>query len=138
MKRRLELDDIPELPGYITVAAVAEKYGQSKGAIYNMVYGQVRFKHVFKITKGGNGGDKRPLILLMESEVAKVFEDKSKFTVQDPELAAKRAAWRKRVKEWGRGEGWTETPIAISGPPHAQLVHAYLEANPNDPMPESQ
>ncbi len=137
MKRRLELDDIPELPGYLTVAAVAEKYGVGKGSIYNMVYSQLRFKNVFKITKGGNGGDKRPLILLLETEVARVFSDKSQYTVSDPELAARRSDWRKRVKTWGRADGWNETPIAVSGPPHASLVHAYLQANPDDPMPES-
>lgn len=137
MKRRLDLADVPEIPGYSTVAAVGEKYGLSKGAIYNLVFSQLAFKFVYKITKGGSGDEKRPLIMLLDQEVDRYFADKQVVSVSDREIASKRVAWRKRVKDWGRQIGWDKTLIAVSGPPHTSLVAAYEAEHPDDRMPES-
>ncbi len=138
MARVLNVEDIPELPGYSTVAAVSERYGVVKGTIYHMLFEQGKFKHVYKIRKGGNGGETKPLLMLLDAEVERVFADRSKLPVNDPELSRRRTEWSKRVKNWGREVNWTQTPIAVSGPPPAVLVAAYVQANPRDPRPESE
>lgn len=139
---RLEIEDVPELPGYLTVAAVAEMYQIHKGTVYYMIFKSRRFRTVFKVTKGMSSQgekDKRPLLLLDEREVKQVFAQKAEDATlngsTDPQLKAKLTAWNKRVKQWGRDNGWTETPIAISGPPQIQLIEAYLKAHPEDRKP---
>lgn len=140
MDQRLDIRDIPELPGYLTVSAVAERYGMAKGSIYHMIYAKRRFKNVYKVGKGGHKGgkggeDKRPLLLLATNEVDEVFAQRERPQVTDPDLSQKMNAWNKRVKQWAREQGWTQTVIRISGQPPKVMQQAYLQANPDDTRP---
>lgn len=134
MKTKLTVQDIPELPGYMTVADIAERYGINKGTVYHMIYESQRFKTVFKISKGGT--NQRPMLLVSESEVMKAFAGRT--VVTDPQQVVKVGEWNKRVKQWGLDTGWTQTPIFPSGPPQISLVEAFVKANPDDVRPGSQ
>lgn len=125
------MDEVPELPGFIPVAAVSERYGVHKGTIYYMIFSSKRFKTVFKVTRGAE--DQRPVLLLDENEVRKVMAERQRDA--DSENPKELAAWNRRVKDWGRAGGWHQTPISISGPPQLALVEQYLKAHPEDVKP---
>lgn len=137
MARRLEVKDIPELPGYLTVAAVSERYGIHKGTVFYMIYNSRRFENVYKVSKGKTNGteDQRPLLLLLEEEVKTVMADRGLTEQAGPNSTL--AAWNRRVKDWARSIGWTQTPIEVKGPPQRALVAEYLKANPDDIKPGS-
>lgn len=134
-KKKLTQDEIPELPGYLPVAAISARYGVHKGTIYYMIYHQRLFRHVYKISTGVD--DKRPLLLILEQEVDAVFAARvqSAATVKNLSAAQLLQQWNRRVKQWGTDQGWTDTRIFPSGPPNKALVEAYLADNPEDPSP---
>lgn len=136
-KQRLTVEEIADLPGYMTVSAIAARYGVNKGTVYHMIYSTRRLKTVFKVGKGKD--DQRPLLVVAENEVKQVFADRNKQAIDDPSFLKRNGEFNKRVKAWGLAEGWTQTPIHILGAPHRVLVEAYEKANPQDlrPVPES-
>lgn len=126
-------DEIPELPGYMTVATVARIFGIEKESVFYKIYEQGAFQHVYKV--GPPEETRRPVLLLLESEVRRVFStERASVPMHTSRTLLKE--WNKRVKAWGRETGWTETPIADAGRPPKALVQAYLEANPEDTRPE--
>lgn len=144
-KLRITIDDIPELPGYMTLAAIAAKYKVDKGTVRYMILAQNAFKTVCKVTKGGlqeDDKDKRPLLLISSAEVEEVFAERKKLNDQlkqqrllNPGRSEDVIAWNRRVKEWGRSIGWTQTPISIAGPPNQTLIVAYVKRHPDDVRP---
>jgi hypothetical protein len=138
MSKKLSIDEIPELPGYMTLAAIAEKYSVSKSTVYYMIMGQRLFRTVVKVTKGSDEagkGDKRPMLLIKTSEVEKVFAERS-FRVVTAETSERLKEWNRRIKQWGRTSGWSETAIHVAGAPPRILVDAYLAEHPDDQRPE--
>lgn len=141
-------EDIPELPGYLTVATVAKMFGMRKESIFHKIYEQKSFQHVYRIGgkvtfKGLDGKvrveddvSQRPIIVLLESEVMRVFQQEMDSASAKPEPSNDLTLWNKRVKQWGRDTGWAEAPIQVNGRPPLKLVKAYLAANPADPRPE--
>lgn len=134
MSRKLDIKDIPELPGYMTVAAVSDLYGVNKGTIYYMIYNSRRFKSVVKVSKGLD--DQRPMLLLSADEVKKIFDVRENFVPIDPSRAKDLTIWNRRVKQWGRQVGWGDQILA-SGPPAIGLVDEYVRQHPQDPKPGS-
>lgn len=136
MNYRINYEDMPDLPGYWTVARVSAEYGMSKEGVRNMVWAQKLFPGACKVT-WGEPGDPNPKIILLlpEQEVRKVFARRTAAREQGPSLAKQINAWNRRVKDWGRVNSWAQTPIRVSGAPHKLLAEAYLEANPADPRP---
>jgi hypothetical protein len=137
-RHRLTVDDIPELPGYTTVAALADKYGVHKGTIYYLLYNKEAFQRPYKVSRGLK--DERPLILLEEKNAYEVMERRG------TELAAQRRVsgsaeelkhWNRRVKNWGREIGWTTTRISESGQAGKLLIEAYLQTHPEDVRPDT-
>lgn len=136
--RRLNVEEIPELPGYMTVAAIADKYHVHKGTVYYMITNSLSFgpNAVFKASKG-TGDDQRPLLLVRTDAVTRVFAKRAKdFKPVTDEYATAINDWNRRVKQWGRDSGWTLTPIRTMGPPQHDLMAAYLRENPGDMRPE--
>src|SRR5215475_3428460 len=72
---KMNPDEIPELPGYVTVAALAKKYNVNKGTIYYLLYNKRAFASACKVSKGE--GDERPLILLATREADRVMSQRS-------------------------------------------------------------
>lgn len=137
-KLRITIDEIPELPGYMTLAAIAAKYKVDKGTVRYMILNQNVFSTVCKVTKGGlTDKDKRPLLLISSGEVEQVFAARAKFKAEQPDPARKQEVieWNRRVKQWGRSVGWTQTPISSAGPPNQTLIVAYAKRHPDDPRP---
>lgn len=129
-------EEIPELPGYITVAALSEMYGVDKGTIYYMLYNSQAFKRAYKVMKGVV--DPKPLILLDRNEATKVMDarkDRLETRAQVPATAQALRDWNRRVKDWGIETGWTQTRISDSGQPNMPLMQAYLEKHPEDVRP---
>lgn len=135
-RSRLKIGDLPELPGYVTVGALAERFGVSKETVYYLLYDKKSITRAYKISKGVEGN--RPLILIEErqgEEVmvarAKELEEKGRMLATPHQLRD----WNRRVKDWGRENNWTLTVIRASGQPGIELQRAYLQAHPEDPKP---
>jgi len=133
---RLTMEDLPELPGYTTAGALADRFGVSKETIYYLVYDKKALNRVCKISKGVEGG--RPLMLIEERHGDEVMrarvrelEEKGKSTGTPEQLRD----WNRRVKDWGRETNWQLTQIRDSGQPGIALQRSYLEAHPDDPRP---
>lgn len=139
MARQLTWDEVPTLPGYLTVGQISAMYGVHKHTIYYMVFETKRFQHVYKVTSEVPGGerDHRPVLMILAEEVKRVMEEREKAESSSPDMVKQLTQWHRRVKAWGRDTGWTQTPITPSGPPHLQLQAAYLQANPDDRKPGS-
>jgi hypothetical protein len=133
VKYNMTIDEIPDLPGYLSVAQVVERYGINKQTVYYMIFSQRAFKRVFKISRGSDA--KRVVLMLNEAEVASVMQQREERGHRPPSRKAALRDWTYRVKQWGWDNKWTATPIAKSGPPTRQLVDAYLQAHPDDPRP---
>lgn len=130
----MKIEDIPELPGYISVSRVAAKFGMTKASIYYKIYEQGAFRHVYKVT--GSDDDQRPVLLLLESEVEQVYRAEKERENYVP-LRERTHAWNKRVKQWGRDSKWGGgVPIHAAGQAHRDLQLAYVKAHPDDPRPE--
>lgn len=135
-RRRLTIEDLPELPGYITVGGLAERYSVTKETIYYLLYDKKVLTRSYKISKGVEGG--RPLIMIEERQGDEVLQARQKElaehgkTTGTPEQLRE---WNRRVKDWGRKTDWQLTQIRDSGQPGIALQHAYIEANPDDPRP---
>lgn len=132
----LTLKDIPEHPHLMSVAQVAKYFGITKTAVYYKVYNQERFKQVYRI--GGDPDDphgekERPFLLLLRSEVemVKAAEEAAKVGPSHPQKVNE---WNKRVKAWGRGQGYST--VNERGRPNKLLTEAYITAHPDDPRPE--
>lgn len=134
MQYRMTIDDVPELAGYLTVAQVVEKYGVNKQTVYYWIFNQMAFRSVCKVTKGGDS--KRPVLLLATSEVEKVLAKRAEVQNKPPDYKELLRRWNKRVKDWARNEGWTQTLISVTGPPNRLMVEAYMKEHPDDPRPE--
>lgn len=135
-RKKMQADEIPELPGYITVAALAEKFGVNKSTIYYLLYSVQAFSRPYKIMKGVL--DERPLILLDANDANLVMEKrKAGLAVEGavPRTAKNVTEWNLRVKNWGRETGWTQTRISPAGPPHKALADAYSAQHPQDVRP---
>lgn len=126
-------EDIPELPGYLTVSAVAKMFGIQKESVFYKIYSQGAFKHVYRV--GSLEETQRPVLLLLESEVKQVFKAE-RDSVRVHTSRELLNSWNKRVKDWGRVTQWNGAEIKINGRPQQELVAAYLAANPADPRPE--
>jgi hypothetical protein len=131
----ITIDDIDELPGYVSVAKAADRYGVNKGTIYYHIFTTQELKTVFKITKGGD--DPRPLLVISEAEVDKVFTRRNAERVDTPQVKLDLRSWNRRVKQWAAEVHWTKTPVLVSGPPHRILELAYQDAHPEDTKPGS-
>lgn len=129
----MKLEDIPPIPGYVSVARTAKILGMTKASVYYKIYDQDAFKRVYKLP--GAEDASRPVLLLLESEVREVAEREAAARPRDPAREAL-AAWNKRVKDWGRTTGWSVTDIRAPGQPHLSLQAAYIAANPDDVRPE--
>jgi hypothetical protein len=132
----MTINDIPELPGYITVAAVADKYGLSKGMVYYLLYTKQAFGRPYKVSRGAS--DERPLILLDTREVDQIMEGRKAEMIEHDRASAPAEdlrQWNLRVKDWGRSTGWDTTRISVSGQPGKQLVAAYQATHADDPRP---
>jgi hypothetical protein len=130
----LNTEDIPELPGYLSVGKAAERHGVNKGTIYYHIFTSRKLKTVFKITRGGD--DPRPILLVAEREVDAVFASRTVRADSTPTNVELRD-WNRRVKQWAGEVGWTETVVRESGPPPRSLVAAYALAHPDDIEPAS-
>src|SRR3954469_18984974 len=128
----MKLEDIPELPGYISVARAARIFDMTKASIYYKIYEQEKFKHVYRL--GGVDEESRPVLMLLESEVRQVAKAELDEADIVP-LKERLNAWNKRVKQWGRETGWTATEIHVAGQPDLKLQGAYSAANPGDARP---
>lgn len=133
---RLELRDIPELPHYISVAQAAAVFGISKTSVYYMIYDQGLFEVVYRI--GGDpedpsGLNERPFLLLLKAEVSRVKKAKDAAAQAGPPLLVRVKEWNRRVKEWGKENGFG--PSSPAGRPNRLLVAAYNENHPDDPRP---
>jgi hypothetical protein len=129
-------EEIPELPGYITVSALAERYDVDKGTIYYMLYNSQVFSRAYKIVKGV--GDTKPLIMLDVNDATKVMDerrDRQAAKAVGPMNARNLREWNRRIKDWGIETGWTQTRISETGQPNMPLIKAYLESNPQDVRP---
>lgn len=129
----MKLEDIPEMPGYISVARAARIFDMTKASIYYKIYEQEKFKHVYRL--GGGDEESRPVLLLLESEVRQVAAREAEEAAVVP-LKDRLNAWNKRVKDWGRRTGWSATEIHVAGQPDLKLQAAYLAATPQDVRPE--
>lgn len=137
-RRRITVEDIPELPGYITITALASEYGVAKGTIYYLLYNKQAFHRPYKVSRGLK--DERPLILLEEKDAHTVMKQRESEMAQQNRVsgsAEELKHWNRRVKDWGRQTGWTETRISDSGQAGKLLTLAYLQAHPEDPRPDS-
>lgn len=135
-RRKMRPDEIPELPGYITVAALAERFDVDKSTIYYMLYSVQAFARPYKIMKGVK--DERPLILLDATDAVAVMTERVRNLKRDaavPRTAKNVRSWNLRVKDWGRETGWSQTRISAAGPPHKALADAYLAEHPGDVKP---
>lgn len=108
-------EDIPELPGYLTVQAVGKLFGIAKESVFWKIYTQKAFQHVYKV--GSPDETQRPVLLILEDEAHKVFKQEQLSRVREDTDAEKLNAWNKRVKQWGRDTGWDTMPIRVSGRP---------------------
>jgi hypothetical protein len=135
--RRLDVKDIPDLPGFSTVAQIAAKWSVHKGTVFYMILHQLAFPEgsVYKVSKGKE--DQRPLILV-KTDVANEIMGRRAETLKkiSPTYSGDVGAWNRRVKEWGKSVGWTETAIRTMGPPTQLLEDAYVQQFPDDPRPE--
>lgn len=137
-QRRTTVDDIPELPGYTTVAALASEYGVAKGTIYYLLYTKRAFERPYKVSRGLS--DERPLILLEEKNAHEVMKKRGTEMAEHNRVSGNADEvkhWNRRVKNWGREIGWTTTRISDSGQAGKLLVEAYLEAHPEDVRPDT-
>lgn len=130
--RPLTIKDIPDLPGYMTVAQVAFLFNVSRFTVYDDIYVKRRFKKVFRAGKPEDTG--RPMLLLDETEVREQYE-------QSQQLSPKQAfrAWNLRVKTWANESGWAQrNGLVVSPRGEAQLkmVFAYVDEHPDDPNPK--
>lgn len=126
-------EDFPELPGYLTVAAVAKLFDITKESIFWRIYHMKTFKKVYRI--GSKEETKRPVIVLDEAEVMEVLA-RERHLVPEPESDKQELiAWHRRVKDWARANNWTQTPIQPQGRPAHAMIIAYVAANPADPRP---
>lgn len=135
-RRSMRPEEIPELPGYITVAALSDKYGVDKGTIYYMLYNGQKFSRPYKVMKGTV--DPKPLILLDRNDAFKVMDARAQqqsAKANLPATAQELREWNRRVKDWGIETGWTQTRISESGQPSLPLIRAFLEKYPQDVRP---
>ncbi len=132
----MNIDDIPEFPGYLGVSRVAQLFGITKTGVYYKIYDQRVFRHVYKVA--GNEDGQRPTLMLWEPEVMEVLKrETDEREKRGVPLRDRVSAWNKRVKQWGRDTGWNNgAHIHDTGRPHNDLVSAYLASNPDDPRPE--
>lgn len=128
----MKLEEIPPIPGYISVARTAKILGMTKASVYYKIYEQNAFKTVFKLP--GSEDESRPVLLLLESEVRRVGVREAEERTMVP-LKERLAGWNTRVKTWGSDNGW-QTPIHRAGQPPKALQEAYLSAHPEDVRPE--
>jgi hypothetical protein len=126
-----QADQFPELKGYLSVARVAELFGMKKASIYYKIYEQRRFKQVFRVP--GATDDARPVLVLLESEVRQVLAEEQ--ANAEPSPQQRLTEWHRRVKAWGRDNGY-ELKIHAAGKPLLEICEAYERANPQDPHPE--
>ena len=137
--QRLTLEEIPELPGYMSVTQAAKAFGVTKQGMYWRIYDAQMFKAVCRV--GGNEEDERPFLLLSINEVEQLLRAEREQTPEQAEAQAKREhahrvnEWHKRVKAWGRQTGFNDGRIAAQGRPPKALVDAYLSAHPDDSKP---
>ena len=129
----MKIEDIPTMPGYVSVARAAKIFGMSKASIFYKIYEQEAFRHVYRLA--GAEDHARPVLLLLESEVYQVAA-REREEARTESFRARLNHWNKRVKQWGRETGWTRTEIHTAGQPHRLLQQAYLAVHPDDRRPD--
>lgn len=129
---RLELADIPELEGWVSVARVAEAFKCTKESVYYMIHEQGLFRGVRRI--GGDPADpsgkkRRAYLLIPQGEFERVRAERS---AKQPPFTTQISEWHKRVKQWGRQNEYFS---GESGRPNQALIAAYQDTHPDDPRP---
>ncbi len=127
-------EDLPQLPGFLTVPQAANHLGLSLQGIYYQIYHSKIYKKVYRV--GGTAENDRPFILIEERDFWRAVREAEQAGAAkrsvDEEGRSALAAWHMRVKAWARNNGWT---VNVTGPPRVQIREAYVEANPQDPRP---
>lgn len=132
---RLELSEIPELEGWVSVTKAAKLMGLSKPSIYYMIHDQGLFNGVRRI--GGDPMDpsgikERAYLLIPQEEVERVQAERQARAAKEPPLHVQINNWNTRLNDWGRANGFH---VTTTGRPTNALVEAYVEAHPLDPRP---
>lgn len=128
----MKLEDVQELPGWVSVARAARLLGCSKQVVYyRMRAGEL--PSIFKIL--GEDKDARPLYLvsLLEVEKLQAKADAASKVVKSNRLILVNER-NHRIKAWGR-DHWSGV-IFEKGQPQRELVDAYEAAHPQDVLPE--
>lgn len=127
----MNADQVPELPGYVSVAVAAEMLGQSKPSVYYRMFTQGHFKVIFRV----DCAKERPLYLLLKTEVEQVIEREAREAEQKAighaQALANGLGRNRRIKAWGHESGWPGF-IHTKGAPSRELVCAYEAAHPDD------
>lgn len=129
--------DLPELPGYMSIAEAAKLFGLTRQGIYYRAFTAKKFGTVYRVGGGTDSGE-RPFLLLARAEVDRVLREEAQQVAHQAALVTPEErlnAFHRRVKEWGLWSNWTRTRISTKGRPHHELVAAYEQAHPNDRRP---
>jgi hypothetical protein len=128
----LTIEQIPQIPGYLSVAQAAEIFGYAKESIFYKIYRQRAFNHVYRV--GDTSPGSRPVLVLLEAEVREVKAREDAASTEEP-FKSRLRSWNRRVKQWGVDNNWTQNVIHKSGQPHIDLQAAYEKAHPDDLRP---
>lgn len=131
MTGKLQAMDLPELPGYVSVAQAAKILGMAKTSVFYNIYTTGILRQVFRV--GDEKEEERPFILLLEADVKRVAEQR--LAVPAPTYEGLLAEWNQRVKGWGASSGWDKFRISEKGVPRRELVQDYLKDHPEDTRP---
>lgn len=132
-KRVYSVSDLPEVPGYISVARACAIMGIAKSSMFYKIYEQKAFRQVYRLS--GEDDDARPTILMVEAEVLAVQRAEAEAVRQLP-LHERVMDWNKRVKAWAaeHTDLWP-TRVHAAGPPARELQMLYQQHVPQDPRP---
>lgn len=127
------VNELPELPRFINIAQAARILGITKTSVYYKIYDQKKFNVVYRVGGGKDAPpDDRPYILLLKVEVEDLAKAEREAAAEVP-LRIQINLWNRRVKEWGRQNGWGV--VNPKGRPNLDLIEAYVKSHPNDPRP---
>lgn len=133
--------DLPELPGYMSVAQACKLFKLSKQGMYYRIFDLGQFRTVYRVGGGREEeGERRerPFLLLVKDEVMRVYREEQEAQGNEQSAREKREAlnqFHRRVKDWGLANDWTQSRISPKGRPHEALVRAYEKAHPKDRRP---
>lgn len=131
MTENLQVTDLPELPGYVSVAQAANILGMAKTSVFYNIYTTRLLNQVFRVGNVEEG--ERPFILLLKTHVEQVAKKLN--SLPEPTCEQLLAEWNQRVKQWGLTSGWDKFRISEKGVPRRELVADYLKDHPEDARP---